>query len=304
MFHLLHSLSKTLQVINRLFFFILYISTCIITSAQQPGYTTSSDGRYVFNRRFSTLKDLPKFSAWDSLPNGRWIQLHKEGGIAIEFTLKNHLMNGPAKGLFPDGKLRFEFTFYDNFIDGKFKEYYPSGELYKLYHYNQGYLNGEWFIYYKNGQLSAKGYCKDDEQEGKLFHWWPNGNLKEERTYKDNKLDGITIYWYEHGIKMMEGPQEGIDNKVGNWTFWYEDGKKHKEVEFAGKLEKMHNSWDRRGKQMVVDGNGKYTFTSITGKKLLEGNYKNALMDGKWLTWDEKTDSPPRESFYVAGIKQ
>lgn len=288
----------------RYFLLHLFLFMPLFFYAQQPGYTTGSDGRYIFNRRFSTLKDLPRFSAWDSLPNGRWIQLYKEGGVAIEYTLRNYLMNGSAKGYYPDGKLRYEFTFYDNFIDGKFKEYYPTGELYKLYNYNQGYLNGEWFIYYKDGQMSAKGLCKDDAQEDKLYHWWPNGNLKEERTYKNNKLDGITIYWYEHGVKMMEGPQNGIDNKVGSWTYWYEDGKRHKEVIYDGKFEKMLNSWDRKGRQMVTEGNGKYTYTTITGKKLMEGNYKDTLMDGKWLIWDEKTDEPPREVFYIAGIKQ
>lgn len=286
----------------RLVFCSMFLSASLV--AQQPGYMVGSDGRYVFNKRFATLKDLPKFSAWDSLPNGRWVQLYADGKIALEYTLKNHLMNGPAKGYYPDGKLRYEFTFYDNFIDGVFKEYYPTGELYKLYNYNQGYLNGDWFIYYKDGKKSAQGYAKDDSQEGKLYHWWPNGNIKEERTYKNNNLDGMTYYWYEHGVKMMEGPQLGIDNKVGKWTYWFEDGQKHKEVEYVNGIEKVYNAWDRRGKPLVINGNGKYTYHTILGKKLMEGHYKDGWQEGKWYIWDERTDGPPKELYYSSGKMQ
>lgn len=272
------------------------------------GITFSSQGKggYVFSKKFKSIKDIPRFSEWDSLPNGKWLQYYEGGQLAAEYIMKDHLLNGPAVVYFPGGGKRFEFTMYGNYIHGEFKEYYPSGKIFRKYGYNEGFLNGPWYIYYESGQLKATGHCKDDKQIGKLYNYYENGNLKEERTYIDDMVDGINIFWYEHGLKKMEGNMKGTDTKVGLWSYWYEDGQKAREVEYKNNLEYIWNAWDRKGVQIVKDGNGKYILKSLGGRKLIEGQYVNGLQEGRWFVWDENLpeSTPPKIIYYRSGIKQ
>jgi len=268
------------------------------------GYT-GGKGSYTFSKKFKTIRDIPRFSEWDSLPNGKWVQLYEGGQVAVTYTMKKYLLNGPAKGYYPDGALRFEFTMNGNYIDGEFREYYPSGQLWKLYTYFEGFLNGPWYMYYEDGVKKAEGYHKEDRKVGKLYHWWPNGNQKEERTYVNDTLNGPTVYWYENGLKSMEGPQFTDDHKVGKWTFWYEDGVKHKECEFINGMELIYNAWNRKGQIMVENGEGRYIYTTILGFKVMEGLYHNAKQESKWSYWDEKYPTrEPKFVFYLQGKTQ
>lgn len=263
-----------------------------------------SKGSYTFSKAFKTIRDIPRFSEWDSLPNGKWKQLYEGGQVALEFTMKKYLLNGPAKGYYPGGGLRYEFTMNGNYIDGEFKEYYPSGKIWRLYNYFEGFLNGLWYIYYEDGKKMAEGEHQQDKKVGKLYHWWPNGNLKEERTYKNDTINGPSVYWYENGQKMMEGNQHPIDNKIGDWTFWWEDGTVQKECEFVNGLEKVHNAWNQKGERLVEAGEGKFTLTTNNGVKLMEGLYHESMQEGPWLFWDEKNPSlEPKKIYFLKGKK-
>ncbi len=288
---------------KKVFAILLAFSAGSLMAQLNVGFT-GAKGSYTFAKAFKTIKDIPRFSEWDSLPNGKWVQLYEGGQVAMEYTMKKYLLNGPAKGYYPDGGLRFEFHMNGNYIDGEFKEYYPNGKLWRLFNYFEGFLNGPWYLYYEDGVKKAEGHHKEDRKVGKLYHWWPNGKLKEERTYVNDTINGMSVYWYESGLKMMEGKQHPIDNKVGHWTFWWEDGSKQKECEYINGLELVHNAWNRKGQQMITDGEGKYTFYSLAGVKLVEGLYHESMQEGPWLYWDEKTpSSEPRKIYYLKGKK-
>lgn len=285
-------------------FVILLVFLIGALHAQKNVGYSGGKGSYTFSKVFKTIRDIPRFSEWDSLPNGKWRQLYEGGQLAMDYTMKKYLLNGPAKGYYPDGSLRYEFTMNGNYIDGEFKEYYPSGKIWRLYNYFEGFLNGPWYMYYEDGVKQAEGQHKEDRKVGTLFLWWPNGNLKEERTYVNDTANGMSVFWYESGLKMMEGKQFPMDNKIGPWSFWWEDGKKHKESEFVNGIEKVHNAWDREGKVMVENGTGKYIYTNSFAIKLMEGSYKNSLQDGLWLYWDEKNpNGDPRKIYFKAGKK-
>src|SRR5687767_1420852 len=287
------------------YFLILLILLVGNLYAQLNVGFSGGKGSYTFSKPFKTIKDIPRFSEWDSLPNGKWRQLYEGGQVALEFTMKKYLLNGPVKGYYPDGSLRYEFTMNGNYIDGEFKEYYPNGQVWRLFMYFEGFMNGPWYMYYEDGKKKAQGSHKEDRKVGVLTHWWPNGNKKEERTFVMDTVKGPSIYWYENGNKMMEGWQHPIDVKVGYWTFWYENGTKLKESEFVGNIEKVYEAWDRVGKHMIEKGDGKYTFYNGAGMKTIEGWYKNGFQEGKWYYWDEKNPKmEPRVYSYIQGVKQ
>ena len=116
-------------------FFILVFCLISLSHAQVNVGFSGTKGSYTFSKKFKSIRDIPRFSEWDSLPNGKWIQLYEGGQVAIEFTMKKYLLNGPAKGYYPDGAMRYEFTMNGNYIDGEFREYYPNGKLWRHYNY-------------------------------------------------------------------------------------------------------------------------------------------------------------------------
>ncbi len=288
---------------KKLFALLLVVSTINLLAQKNVGFS-GAKGAYTFSKVFKTIRDIPRFSEWDSLPNGKWRQLYEGGQVAVEFTMKKYLLNGPAKGYYPDGALRYTFNMNGNYIDGEFKEYYPSGQLWRLYSYFEGFLSGPWYMYYEDGVKQAEGVHKEDRKIGTLHLWWPNGNMKEERTYVNDTANGKSIFWYENGTKMMEGNQFPLDNKIGSWEFWWDNGTKQKESEFVNGMELVHNAWTRDGKIMVEKGEGKYTYTTLAGMKLEEGIYVKSKQHGLWLYWDEKKPgSEPRKIFYEHGKK-
>ncbi len=288
---------------KKCFVILLVLVNHFLVAQLNVGFS-GTRGSYTFSKPFKTIRDIPRFSEWDSLPNGKWKQLYEGGQLAMEYTMKKYLLNGAAKGYYPGGGLRYEFTMNGNYIDGEFKEYYASGALWRLYNYFEGFLNGPWYIYYEDGIKMAEGEHKEDKKVGKLYHWWPNGNPKEERTYRNDTINGMSVYWYESGQKMMEGNQHPIDTKIGAWTFWWEDGTQQKEAEYVNGLELIHNAWDRKGVQMVTNGEGKYTFTTLSGAKLVEGLYHESMQEGPWLFWDEKNlNAEPKKIYFIKGKK-
>lgn len=287
-------------------YFIILLLGCIqLCYAQINVGFSGGKGSYTFSKPFKTIKDIPRFSEWDSLPNGKWRQLYEGGQLALEYTMKKYLLNGPVKGYYPDGALRYEFTMNGNYIDGEFREYYPSGQLWRKFMYFEGFMNGPWEMFYEDGKQKAKGDHKEDKKIGVLTHWYPNGNKKEERTFVLDTVKGPSVFWYENGNKMMEGWQHPIDVKVGKWTFWWDTGIKQKESEFVGNIEKVHNAWDKQGAQIIINGDGKFTSYNASGAKLVEGWYKNSLQHGKWYYWDERNPKmEPRIYTFIEGIKQ
>ncbi len=251
---------------------------------------------YVFPEPFGSIKDIPKFSAYDSIPNGKWVQKFSGNGpVALEFMVSNHTMNGPARGYYKDGSLRYEFTFYENFIHKMLTEYYAGGQVFRKYSYNEGLLNGKWVIYYPSGVISAEGNAINEKIVGEVIHYYESSKIKEKRIYDNNVLQFITFF-YENGNKKAEGTLQGIDNRTGNWTFWYDNGKIMKEVRYENREEIMINYWDQKGVQMVANGNGRVLIFSPTGQKLEEGSYSNGKKHGKWLVFD--TEKNIMRTFY------
>lgn len=283
---------------------ILCLSACNIALAQKNQQYARRGGGYCFAQTFKSVRDLPAFSEYDSLPDGKWIQVYPSGELAGEYTMKNHNLEGPAKCYYQSGKLRYEFRFHGSYIDGEFKEYYESGILWKKYHYFEGFLDGKWSLYYEDGKLWAEGTHKNEKLDGDYFLYWPNGNPKEQRTYKENKFAGYAAYYYETGIKQAEGELEGdFATKVSNWTYWYENGVKHKEVKYENGIEVVLNAWDRKSQQMVRDGTGRYTLSKPDGSKMMEGSYSGGKQQGKWLILNESTGQFAEVS-YLDGLKR
>lgn len=89
-----------------------------------------------------------------------------------------------------------------------------------------------------HGRLILEGSYVDGRKHGDFRAYHPNGRLKWQASY----VQGV--------------PQ-------GTFNFYYPDGKPLLEITYTGEGARILNFWDRRGRQRVTDGDGRYEFAVI-----------------------------------------
>ncbi|MFV8376728.1 energy transducer TonB [Flavobacterium sp. LB1P71] len=124
--------------------------------------------------------------------------------------------------------------------------------------------------YYQSGTICMKAISKNKNEakfEGPRIDYYENGNKKQESNYVDNKIRGKQIDWYENKEKKSEKE-----------IVWHS---KHKRY-----YSKTLQSWNKEGKQTVIDGNDQFEYSD---DKLYEiGELKNGEKQGIWAGKDLK----------------
>lgn len=165
---------------------------------------------------------------------------------------------------YENGKLQYEGSFMNNEKTGKWKYYFQTGVLFSECDFTNSKSGFNWEVYksdktklvnkadkveeitfYVEGGLAAIR-IKNQTQE-KEYRFFPSFNLMEERELKGNILNGQTLSFYENGnINSLnffkDGMQDSVyilyyengnvqikgnykmDNKVGKWEYFREDG--------------------------------------------------------------------------------
>lgn len=133
----------------------------------------------------------------------------------------------------PNGMTRF---FYDDryFLADKFCQF-KAIERIAYYDIRQHTFVGAFTDFNNRGKTILRGNYQNGKKEGEFTAYHPNGQLK----------------W--KGLFAQDRPQ-------GGWRFYYPDGKPLLELEYNEGNLFIWNFWDQRGKQRVVDGNGRYEF--------------------------------------------
>ncbi|SKB69845.1 hypothetical protein SAMN05660226_02743 [Parapedobacter luteus] len=133
----------------------------------------------------------------------------------------------------PGGKTRF---FYDEYYfladkDCQFK----AIERVAAYDFEKQVFVGEFADFNNWGRAILRGNYRNGKKDGPFKAYHPNGQLKWEVSY------------------VQDTPQ-------GMWKYYYPDGKPLLEVEYQENNMFIRNFWDQRGRQRVIDGNGRYDF--------------------------------------------
>jgi TonB family protein len=139
---------------------------------------------------------------------------------------------------------------------------------------NELIFSGKVYDYDTDGNLLMQGYYTGNKKNGEFSFFYPKGNLESKGEYKNNKRYGKWIYYYENGNLRQE-------------VVFSDDGNRHN---FS-----VVNFFDRSGKQLVVDGNGKWindsipeTFTHYGTPNRLEGKFVNGLKHGAFALFNYK----------------
>ena len=117
----------------------------------------------------------------------------------------------------------------------------------------------------RNGRVILSGQYQNGKKHGEFKAYHPNGVLKWESTFID-------------------------DIAIGPWEYYYPDGKPMLFITLGPSSFRINQYWDRKGQQLVKDGEGTYDinlpiigFTEHGYTKFnRRGAIKNGLPDGLW----------------------
>jgi len=171
-------------------------------------------------------------------------------------------------------------------------------------------IDGTWNGWFENGEKDYAGTYKLGLKDGLWEHWYMNGQqelmdayivkTEEKKTYlkeaskkyaefiKDKVTsvqEGLHYSWYENGQPKDDG---SFKNNVqdGNWTYYYDDGKKMYEQTFVkGKQEGKVTSW--------------YAIGTLESVK----NFKNGKPDGKWIFYAKRAGKVINTIHFKNGVK-
>ena len=119
------------------------------------------------------------------------------------------------------------------------------------------------------------------------------------------RTQGLYTEFFKNGNKSVEG--ETIEGKRsdGIWTYYYENGQKKSEEKIYKNtiLKKVDDPlimsfWDKKGNQIITDGNGTYEFTD-ENNITLKGTLKEGFRNGTWIA--TRNDKKVYEEKYKNG---
>ena len=195
--------------------------------------------------------------------------------------------------VFPDGEIakqvewhtngikKLEIPFKNNVPHGEFKEWTNHGDVVGTGYYKKGKKDGTWKSFYYDKKLQAERYYKDDHPVGDWEGFHYNGNKAFEEHY-DKKGDTIGVWkkWYPNGNIAEENNCHSKDS-IGFVTFYSTDSIKSSEYQCL------------KGK---YDGFAREYYPS--GKIMIEGRYKNGLIDGTWM-FLKADGTPQKQEFWT-----
>jgi len=196
--------------------------------------------------------------------------------------------SGKVESTFDNGTIKEEFFLTKGVIDKEFKTYYETGQIKSLNAYVMGELLGEQKYWYDNGNLerviTINPYTKNRKKE----YYFENGQLsKLENLDGDDKRKGEYKKWYQNGQLKEESTYLNNTDRIGEWVKYWENGSKKFEAEFKNGDVYYRNYWNKKGEQLLKEGNGLYInkFISLGQVWLIKTEYKNYKKNGKSKTF-------------------
>ncbi|SEL79444.1 toxin-antitoxin system YwqK family antitoxin [Parapedobacter koreensis] len=187
--------------------------------------------------------------------------------LVPQVTFANDRDTVPAKPIYyekaPHGMTRF---FYDDhyFLADKDCQF-KAIERVAAYDFEAQVFVGEFTDFNNWGRAILRGNYRNGKKDGAFKAYHPNGQLKWEVSYMQDRPRGL-------------------------WKYYYPDGKPLLEVMYDDEKVLIRNFWDQRGRQRVVDGNGRYDFAIDTDgynpfgymRYSRKGKVVDGFPDGVW----------------------
>lgn len=277
----------------------------------------------------------------DDRPVGTFTYFSTKG--KVESTVSHYATGGASHGLHfhPNGKLMAEGRYVGEAKDSTWNYYDTAGKLRSTEHWKNGKREGEHLMYSPDGKVLQRFMYKNDQKNGLCQEFFEDGRLRNTSDYVDDRPEGLQTFYYTNGKKEIEGRNlDGAHDGV--WTYYHDDGRLQiellykrgefiKQKKWNGMFKEYYDSEQVKSEVTYVNGeregpfvdyfdNGKwveratkvgppgYEVTQeervLEGQtKQREGTYKDDLLEGEVVEYDEKGGVVKRTR-YVRGVAQ
>jgi antitoxin component YwqK of YwqJK toxin-antitoxin module len=203
--------------------------------------------------------------------------------------------DGKFSEYFLSGKISEETNYKDGVQDGPHTSYYFNGQKKVENNYVDGKENGYTKSHYFNGKLSYEGWIIDDQRQQNIIYYNQQGDISTKEFYLNDDLDGYTEYYYPGNIP--------------DFDYKYHSGWLQEITQYDSTGKVLYNN-------VLKMGNGPMIFKHYSGKNMVEGMYKNYMLDGIYKLFyfdgsprsvnyykNDKRDSTYKEYFYGGATK-
>lgn len=122
----------------------------------------------------------------------------KEGGLFVEATFKNGLLDGEEKD-YLGGALTEVIPYKDGKKHGIATSFYSNGQINHIHSFTNGILNGPFISYHKNGNIWIKREYVNGEVHGDDLSYFENGEAESVCHYNMGKAHGDYLSYFENG---------------------------------------------------------------------------------------------------------
>ncbi len=132
--------------------------------------------------------------------------------------------------------------------------------------------------FFENNRLAFCGNVVD--------YYYPKGTIALRARYQNGLYEGHVINYYKTGTIRETGNYKS-QNRDSIWTFYYNNEKLEKKINYGNTQQKLIEYYKKNGKPIFLDGNGMYKgylkkdYFSCE-QYLIKGELKDGVMDGRW----------------------
>lgn len=211
---------------------------------------------------------------------------YESGETMSNGVISNGLEEGSWSYYHENGELMLLAEYSLGEMDGMWLWYNEEGDLQKEENYVKGLMHGSGVYYHHTGVPSDSGNFEYGRKNGLWINRNEQGNLLASGAYFRDKQAGVWEYYHDNGILQSRGSYES-DELNGDWTFWDSTGAKLVEQTFLEEGYLINNSWDPKGNQTVVMGEGILKNYFDNGQISETGTVHAGKMTGTWMEYYE-----------------
>ncbi len=182
--------------------YLIIISLLFLSKSYSQNYREVSvlgDTFYVCPEYFNGNIEFP-----DSLPDGKWIQYHKQDSTKIAFMLiyLGGKPNGEMRGFHSNEIKMVEGYYKEGKRSGEWTWWFENGKIDGHEAWKDDKKNGLWVFYNKQSVKTYQGFYKNGRKEGKWKYYDAQGRIMYEETYKNGKQTGKSKTYKKTGKKV------------------------------------------------------------------------------------------------------
>lgn len=260
----------------------------------------------------------------DGQAEGQWTRWYAADGAEMFSQSPFNLYQAPfaSRATFRTGKLKghwiitdqnerkiCDWNFVDGRRDGKSSWWYPNGNPMREINYVAGQVHGELLEWDEGGKLVTRVEYEDGRRLDQAVQKYKDG----QKQYEGAVLHARLIMkqpddWWSATLATYV--QEGKDQKHGDWTAWYPNGKKKFSGQYERDLAEGQFTWWHSNGQLALEGSyrdgrkhGEWTWWHESGQRSIQGQYRNDVAADRWVWWHENGKVAQRVDFTGTGAQ-